>query len=49
MKPLPMKAGIGRYGEPQDIADLVVFPVAPAARWIMGIQLRIDGSEMKSV
>ncbi|MEI9984088.1 MAG: SDR family oxidoreductase [Aliidongia sp.] len=43
------KAGISRYGEPQDIADLMAFLVSPAARWITGIQLRIDGGEVKSV
>jgi 3-oxoacyl-[acyl-carrier protein] reductase len=43
------KAGIGRYGEPQDIAELMAFLVSPAARWLTGTQLRIDGGEVKSV
>ena len=43
------KAGIGRYGEPQDIAELMAFLVSPAARWITGTQLRIDGGEVKSI
>ena len=43
------QAGISRYGEPQDIADLMAFLVSPAARWMTGIQLRIDGGEVKSI
>jgi 3-oxoacyl-[acyl-carrier protein] reductase len=46
---LLMKAGIGRYGEPQDIAELMAFLVSPAARWLTGTQLRIDGGEVKSI
>jgi 3-oxoacyl-[acyl-carrier protein] reductase len=43
------KSGIGRYGEPQDIAELMAFLVSPAARWMTGVQLRIDGGEVKSI
>jgi 3-oxoacyl-[acyl-carrier protein] reductase len=43
------KAGITRYGEPQDIAELIAFLVSPAAEWMTGTQLRIDGGEVKSV
>jgi 3-oxoacyl-[acyl-carrier protein] reductase len=46
---LLMQAGISRYGEPQDIADLIAFLVSPAARWMTGPQLRIDGGEVKSI
>jgi NAD(P)-dependent dehydrogenase (short-subunit alcohol dehydrogenase family) len=42
-------AGIARYGEPQDIAELIAFLVSPAAQWMTGAQLRIDGGEVKSV
>jgi len=42
-------AGISRYGEPEDIAELVAFLVSPAARWLTGAQLRIDGGEVRSV
>jgi 3-oxoacyl-[acyl-carrier protein] reductase len=44
-----MQAGISRYGEPQDIADLMAFLVSPAARWMTGTQLRFDGGEVKSI
>ena len=43
------QAGIGRYGEPQDIAELMAFLVSSAARWMTGTQLRIDGGEVKSI
>jgi 3-oxoacyl-[acyl-carrier protein] reductase len=43
------QSGIARYGEPQDIAELMAFLVSPAARWITGTQLRIDGGEVKSI
>jgi 3-oxoacyl-[acyl-carrier protein] reductase len=43
------QAGIGRYGEPEDIAGLMAFLVSPAARWLTGTQLRIDGGEVMSI
>ena len=43
------QAGIARYGEPEDIAELMAFLVSPAARWMTGTQLRIDGGEVKSI
>jgi 3-oxoacyl-[acyl-carrier protein] reductase len=43
------QAGISRYGEPQDIADLMAFLISPAARWMTGTQLRIDGGEVRSI
>jgi len=46
---LLMQAGISRYGEPEDIAELMAFLVSPAARWLTGTQLRIDGGEVRSI
>jgi 3-oxoacyl-[acyl-carrier protein] reductase len=43
------QAGISRYGEPQDIAELMAFLVSPAAQWMTGTQPRIDGGEVKSI
>jgi NAD(P)-dependent dehydrogenase (short-subunit alcohol dehydrogenase family) len=34
---------LGRYGEPADIASLVVFLASDESRFITGAQLRIDG------
>jgi 3-oxoacyl-[acyl-carrier protein] reductase len=46
---LLVHAGIARDGEPRDIAELIAFLVSPAAQWMTGSQLRIDGGEVKSV
>jgi NAD(P)-dependent dehydrogenase (short-subunit alcohol dehydrogenase family) len=43
------QAGISRYGSPDEIADLMAFAVSPAARWMTGSALRMDGGEMTSV
>jgi 3-oxoacyl-[acyl-carrier protein] reductase len=43
------QAGITRYGKPEDIAEIMAFLVSPAAKWMTGIQLRIDGGEVKSI
>ena len=45
----PKEAGIARYGEPAEIAELMAFLVSPAARWMTGSTLRMDGGEVKSV
>jgi NAD(P)-dependent dehydrogenase (short-subunit alcohol dehydrogenase family) len=45
----PKEAGIARYGQPEEIADLMAFLVSPPARWMTGSTLRMDGGEVKSV
>jgi 3-oxoacyl-[acyl-carrier protein] reductase len=45
----PQQAGIARYGEPEEIAELMAFLVSPGARWMTGSTLRMDGGEVKSV
>ena len=45
----PTDAGIARYGEPEEIAELMAFLVSPGARWMTGTMLRMDGGEVKSV
>jgi 3-oxoacyl-[acyl-carrier protein] reductase len=45
----PKDAGIARYGQPEEIADLMAFLVSPAARWMTGSSLRMDGGEVKSI
>ena len=45
----PREAGIARYGEPEEIAELMAFLVSPAARWMTGSTLRMDGGEVKSI
>lgn len=45
----PREAGIARYGQPEEIAELMAFLVSPGARWMTGSLLRMDGGEVKSV
>ncbi|SMG60089.1 SDR family oxidoreductase [Paraburkholderia susongensis] len=45
----PVEAGISRYGTPEEIAELMAFVVSPAAHWMTGSALRMDGGEVKSV
>jgi NAD(P)-dependent dehydrogenase (short-subunit alcohol dehydrogenase family) len=42
-------ADIARYGQPEEIAELMAFLVSPAAKWMTGSALRIDGGEIKSM
>ncbi|NKJ51073.1 short-chain dehydrogenase [Burkholderia sp. SG-MS1] len=45
----PAEAGIARYGKPQEIAELMAFVVSPAAHWMTGSTLRMDGGEVKAI
>jgi len=49
MEKFPEEAGITRYGTPEDIAELMAFVVSPAARWMTGSALRMDGGEIKGI
>jgi 3-oxoacyl-[acyl-carrier protein] reductase len=49
MKKFPEKASIARYGKPEEIADLMAFMVSPAAKWMTGTSVRMDGGEIKGV
>lgn len=39
-------APLTRLGQPDDVADACLFLASPAARWITGINLRVDGGVM---
>ena len=45
----PEEAGISRYGQPEEIAELLAFMVSPAAKWMTGSSVRMDGGEVKSI
>src|SRR5215469_12300248 len=45
----PEQVGISRYGQPEEIADLFGFMVSPAARWMTGTSVRMDGGEIKCI
>jgi 3-oxoacyl-[acyl-carrier protein] reductase len=48
-KRFPEEAGISRYGRPEEIADLLAFMVSPAAKWMTGTSVRMDGGEIKGI
>jgi 3-oxoacyl-[acyl-carrier protein] reductase len=49
IKKFPEQAGIARLGAPEEIADLMSYLVSPAAKWMTGASLRIDGGEIKGI
>jgi 3-oxoacyl-[acyl-carrier protein] reductase len=48
-KRFPEEAGISRYGRPEEIADLIAFMGSPAAKWMTGTSVRMDGGEIKGI
>jgi 3-oxoacyl-[acyl-carrier protein] reductase len=49
VKKFPEEAGISRFGEPEEIAGLLAYLVSPAAKWMTGASLRMDGGEIKGI
>jgi 3-oxoacyl-[acyl-carrier protein] reductase len=49
IKKFPEEAGISRFGQPEEIADLLGYLVSPAAKWMTGSSLRMDGGEIKGI
>ena len=45
----PEQAGITRFGKPEEIADLMSYLVSPAAKWMTGVAVRMDGGEIKGI
>jgi 3-oxoacyl-[acyl-carrier protein] reductase len=48
-KKFPEMAGIARYGEPEEVAGLMAYMVSPAAKWMTGSCVRMDGGEIKGI
>lgn len=44
-----IQTGISRFGEANEIAEMIAFAVSPPARWMTGTVLRMDGGEVKSL
>ncbi len=49
IKRFPEQVGITRFGKPEEIADLMSFLVSPAAKWMTGAAVRMDGGEIKGI
>jgi 3-oxoacyl-[acyl-carrier protein] reductase len=49
IKKFPEQAGIARFGKPEEIADLMAYLVSPAAKWMTGAAVRMDGGEIKGI
>ena len=49
MKKFPDEVGIARFGKPEEIADLMAYLVSPAAKWMTGSCVRMDGGEIKGI
>ena len=49
MRRFAKEAGISRLGQPEEVADLIAFMVAPAARWMTGSAIRMDGGEASAI
>jgi 3-oxoacyl-[acyl-carrier protein] reductase len=49
IKKFPEQAGITRFGKPEEIADLMSYLVSPAAKWMTGASVRMDGGQIKSI
>jgi NAD(P)-dependent dehydrogenase (short-subunit alcohol dehydrogenase family) len=49
MKRFPEEVGIARFGKPEEIADLMAYMVSPAAKWMTGASVRMDGGEVKGI
>jgi len=45
----PEEVGIARFGKPEEIAELMAFLVSPAAKWLTGASVRMDGGEVKGI
>jgi 3-oxoacyl-[acyl-carrier protein] reductase len=49
MRRFATEAGISRLGQLGEIADLIAFMVSPAARWMTGAAIRMDGGEATAI
>src|ERR1700757_1280596 len=48
-KKFPEQIGISRYGTAEEVADLMAYMVSPAAKWMTGASVRMDGGEIKGI
>lgn len=49
LEQFPGSVGINRFGNPEEVAELLAYLVSPAAKWMTGTSIRMDGGEIKSI
>jgi 3-oxoacyl-[acyl-carrier protein] reductase len=49
IRKFPEEVGIARFGKPEEIANLMAYLVSPAAKWMTGASVRMDGGETKGI
>jgi 3-oxoacyl-[acyl-carrier protein] reductase len=49
IKKYPEESGIARFGQTEEIADLLSFLVSAQTKWLTGASLRMDGGEFKGI
>jgi 3-oxoacyl-[acyl-carrier protein] reductase len=49
IKKFPEQAGINRFGEPEEVAELMNYMVSRAAKWMTGASVRMDGGEIEGI
>jgi 3-oxoacyl-[acyl-carrier protein] reductase len=45
----PARVGSSRLGTPEEVANLMAYLVSPAAKWMTGTAVRVDGGEIKGL
>ena len=40
---LPARYPVGRIGQPEDVASMIVHLAAPGASWVSGVVVDVDG------
>jgi 3-oxoacyl-[acyl-carrier protein] reductase len=46
---VPEGAGISCFGKPEEVAELLGYLLSPAAKWMTGASVRMDGGEIKGI
>jgi NAD(P)-dependent dehydrogenase (short-subunit alcohol dehydrogenase family) len=44
-KPPPATSVLARYGDPEEVANVITFLLGPESKWVTGELYRVDGGE----